>query len=852
MPPAARGLALPGPLAGHAPGALAGALALALTAALLLPGMRDLSPPLRVPAAGPQAQAQLPLWFEPNLGQLPTGADFGARALGHSVLLGPAGATLVYGPSAAETLEMELLGADGGARARGLERQPGTINHFKGAPAQWVTGVPAYARVVYEDVYPGIDVHYSGAGGTLRYDLVVAPGADPAAIALRFEGARGLSLSANGDLVVKTPLGELRHSAPAVYQHIDGNKVGVPAAFVLQGSDTVRIALGDYEAAFPLVIDPTLSYGTFIGGSGFDITFGIAVGPDGSAYVAGQTGSANFPTKGDVSCPAPTPAPTPPPAPTSSLQCDQKDNDAFVLRLSPDGSELVYATYLGGDRFDQAWDVAVDAQGNAYVIGATESADDPGTVAVEQGFPTTANAFDRTCGDDGFCDAAVPAPGSCSAPAGCPTVPLTDAFVAKLSADGSELLYSTYLGGSDHDQEVQTTALPSEMSIAVRGAIAYAVGSTASPDFPTTARAFKRYCGSNSDALCDDGNRDAFLSVLDTNASGASSLRYSTYLGGRGWDDAHGVAVDGAGNAYVAGTTFGFDRRGKLANNFPTKNAFQAAYGGGEADAFVAKIDPTRRGGRSLVYSSYLGGGGRDLGWSVAVKAPRDPARDHLGAAFVTGFTDSGDDPATGARDGIKPYFPTTRGAFDRSYNGQHTQPDGSNLFLNGDAYVTKVKPSGSELAYSTYLGGGEHDVAAGIAVDRKGRAYVVGYVTCDNRDPNGPPCEGTFPVVNALFPDMDGRFIAPEQMNIPTDAFVAKLTRSGGALVYSTYIPGVQFDRGFAIAVRDRDAAGAPITPEAYVAGRTGSSDLPVTEGAFQTTRPGGPRDGFIFKIEG
>jgi hypothetical protein len=833
------------------PATLAVALALAV-ATLVLPGTRAPSLPLQTSAPETSASRQLPLWFEPNLGQLPDGAGFGARALGHSILLGPVGATLTYGPSAAETLTLELMGADERAEASALERQPGTVNHLKGARSQWVTGVPAFGRVVYEDVYPGIDVHYSGVGGQLRYDFVVAPGADPSTIVLRFGGARGLRRAPNGDLVVDTPVGELRHSAPVVYQHIDGEKVFVPAAFVLQGTDTVRFALGDYERAFPLVIDPTLSYGTFIGGSGFDITFGIAVGPDGSAYVAGQTGSANFPTKGEVACPTPTPAPTPPPAPTSSFQCDQKDNDAFVLRLSPDGSQLVYATYLGGDRFDQAWDVAVDEQGNAYVIGATESADDPGTVAIEKGFPTTANAFDQTCGSDGFCDAAVPAPGSCTVQAGCPTVPLTDAFVAKLSPDGSDLLYSTYLGGSDQDQEVQTTALPSEMSIAVRGAVAYAVGSTASPDFPTTAGAFQRRCGSNPDPVCDDGNRDVFLSVIDTAARGASSLRYSTYLGGRGWDDAHGVAVDGAGNAYVAGTTFGFDRHGSLDNDFPVKNAFQPSYGGGEGDAFVAKIDPRRRGGRSLRYSSYLGGGGRDLGWSVAVKFPRDRDRDDLGTAFVTGFTDSGDDPATSARDGIKPYFPTTKGAFDRSYNGEHTQPDGSNLFMNGDAYVTKVAPSGSRLVYSTYLGGGDHDVGAGIAVDQRGRAYVVGYTTCDNQDPTGPPCVGTFPVKDALFPNMDGRFIAPQQMNIPTDAFLAKLNSSGSDLVYSTYIPGVQFDRAFAVAVRDRDANGSPITPEAYVAGRTGSSDLPVTQGAFQTTRPGGPRDGFIFKIQG
>lgn len=830
-------------------------LALLLAGALVTGGMivfdgTAVPPAVRVAPAGAGQALGLPVFFEANEGQVDGVVDFVARGPGYTLFVTPAEAVLSLGDSDAD-LRMRIVGGNRDAGAEGVTPLPGKVNYMRGDdPAGWHTDIATFGAVAYRNVYPGIDMIYRGEGSTLQYDFEIAPGADPETIALDFHGATDVMVARNGDLVVTTPAGDLRQSAPYLFQESDGRREEVSGRFVVRGNE-VGFAVGSYDRTRPLVIDPTLTYGTYFGASGFDITFGIAVDGEGSAYVAGHTSSANFPTLGSVPCPGPTPEPTPPPS--SSFQCDQKDHDAFIAKLNPQGTGLVYSTYLGGHRFDQAWDIALDRDGNAYVVGATESADDPGTDAKETAFPSTGNAFDKTCGTDGFCDAPLASPGSCTVQGGCPTVPLADAFMAKLSADGSDLLYATFLGGSDIDQDVQVSALPSEMAIAVKGRKAYAVGSTASPDFPTTSNAAQKRCGVDKNPVCDDGALDGFLTVINTSKSGRASLRYSTYIGGSGTEEAKGVGVDLAGNAYVGGTTLGFPGRRNedvVRNNFPTKNAFQPSYGGGASDAFVVKINPgAPTGSKSLRYGTYVGGGGTDLGWDLDVQAPVAKKKRNKGRAFITGFTDSGDDPSTAAADGLKPYFPTTPGAFDRSYNGLHTKPDGSTLFLSGDAFVTKIKPSGRALGYSTFLGGDAMEVAGGIAVSR-GFAYVTGYLTCDNQDEAGPPCKNTFPVVDALFPEMDGSFIAPDITNIPTDSFATKLTRDGSGLVYSTFLPGDHFDRGFGIAVRATDADGNRIPSEAYMVGRTNSSDWRVTPGAFQTEHNGGGRDGYVTKI--
>lgn len=837
------------------------------------------------PAPSPRAASversygKLPLHFEANRGQSDPSVDFLARGSGYTLFVTPGEAVLSLtkpkpdvpagaaepAPSAADeaVVRMKFLGASKSPTARSGKAMAGKVNYFVGSDrAAWRTGIPTFGEVSYRGMYPGVDLVYHGSQGQLEYDFVVAPGADPRVISLGFEGADRLALDDAGDLVISTPAGELRQARPVLYQTVDGKRRAVKGGFVLDG-ERVGFAVGAFDHSRPLVIDPVLTYSTFLGGNGADVGFGITVDPAGNAYVAGQAGSSNFPTAGGVSCSNTA-------FPTSSYQCDKPTFDAFVTKLNPAGSALVYSTYLGGGKSDIGYDIAIDDDGNAYVVGATDSADDPGTTAVEAGFPTTAGAFDTTCGTDGYCNAVMYNPSSCLVAAGCATTGSSDVFVAKLDASGSALLYSTYLGGSNNEQDLHLTAVPGHMGLAVHGSRAYVTSVTASDDdpltlvdegFPTTAAAFDRSCGSAAVAGCDDRRLDGFVSVIDTAASGAGSLVYSTYLGGSGNDEPKRVAVDDAGNAYVVGATAGFDQLGTKTTDFPvTPGAFQTAYKGGFYDAFVAKLSPSGVGPASLVWSTLLGGGGVDQGWDIAVEGGGQAGH---AKAYVVGFTDSGDDPATPAADGPSPYFPTTASAFDTTFNGRATAVNGDTTFLNGDAFVAKLKADGSGLAYGTYLGGTYMDTGAGIDVDSDGNAYVTGYTTCENT--NGgvpltqggtppPPCQGSFPVVNAVQPDMDGSFIGHELHNSPTDIFLAKLVADGTGLSYATYLGGNDFDRGFAVAVRYKDADNNAITPEAYVTGRIASTNYPTTEGAFRTTKPAGKgnRDAAVSKVTG
>ncbi|HUP70741.1 MAG TPA: SBBP repeat-containing protein [Acidimicrobiales bacterium] len=824
-----------------------------------------------------EAYGRLPLNFELNQGQSDSQVKFMARGEGYTLFLTPGETVLSLAPPAASAgggaapaepparavLRTKFLGANPAPKVTGSSPTPAKANHFTGAdPAGWRTDVPTYATVGYTGLYPGIDAVYHGKKGQLEYDFVVAPGADPSQIRLGFEGARSMAIDDKGDLVLTTEHGRLRQAKPRLYQDVGGRRKAVNGSFLMTGPNQVGFSVSSYDADRPLVIDPVLSYSTFLGGGGSDVGFGIAVDPDGNAYVGGQTGSTNFPTAGATTCPSTA-------FPGSSYQCAQGGGvDAFVTKLNPAGSALVWSTYLGGGKADLAYRIALDGDGNAYVVGATDSADDPGTPAVEAGFPTTAGAFDTTCGTDGLCNARPPAdPASCPA-VGCRTTGTSDTFVSKLSASGNSLMYSTFLGGADHDQDVLLTAVPSHQGIAVHGTRAYVTGSTGSDDdlstlgvnegFPTTTGAFQNSCGSAAIPGCDNGTLDGYLAVLDTAASGASSLVYSTYLGGSGSDAPRAVAVDGAGNAYVTGVTYGYGS--PTANNFPTKSAVQAGYQGGFADAFVAKLDPAGVGPTSLVYSTYLGGGGKDEAWGIDVEGGGVPGK---GKAYVTGFTNSGDNPATSAADGPTPYFPTTSGAYDTSFNGRATDGGGNTTFLDGDAFVVKLKATGDKLDYATFLGGADHDLGGAVAVDSEGNAYVTGFTTCQNDNggvplapgaPPPPPCAGTFPVLDAVQPTMDGNFIGFELHNSPTDIFLTKLNPGGSALIYSTYLGGNDFDRGFAVAVRDTDAAHNAITPEAYVTGRIASTNYPTTAGAFKTTKPAGKgnRDAAVSKVVG
>jgi hypothetical protein len=564
-----------------------------------------------------------------------------------------------------------------------------STNFFLGNdPTRWRTNVRSYREVVYEGLYGGVDLIYRATDKGVKYDFVLAPGADPGIIRMSYEGANGVALADAGDLLVHTAIGDIADSSPTAYQ----GGYDVQCSFVLRAPRSYGFSCHGVESSREVVIDPLL-YSTYLGGGSEDEGYSIATDSAGNAYVAGSTWSADFPV-----------------TPGAFDTTYNGNRDAFVAKLDSVGSSLVYSTYLSGGGYEYEPSIAIDSAGNAYVAGYTSSAD----------FPVTSGAFDTTY--NGF----------------------ADAFVAKLDSTGSSLVYSTYLGGGDSDYGY---------SIATDSAgNAYVTGGTNSADFPVILGAFD---------TTYNGNRDAFVAKLD---SVGSSLVYSTYLGGGSEDEGYSITTDSAGNAYVTGGTNSAD--------FPvTPGAFDTTLKG-LRDAFVAKLDST---GSSLLYSTYLGGGNNDEGYSIAIGT--------AGNAYVTGGTYSAD-------------FPITPGAFDATINGPY------------DSFVAKLDPTGSPLLYSTFIGGGGDDGGHSIAIDSAGNAYLTGYTS----SPDFPITPGAFDTT------YNG-----------ADAFVAELDSTGSSLLYSTYLGGGDNDWGSSIAVGP-----AGIT---YVTGLTQSSDFPVTLGAFDAT---------------
>jgi hypothetical protein len=697
------------------------------------------------PAAGLKQQAavnydKLPLSFEANVGQTDRSVQFLARGPGYSLFLTATDSVMVLSQrmgigqqpvsvndlsGAAESpltvVSMQVLGGNPAAHVVARNELPGRANYFLGNnPSQWHTNVPTFGQVQYENIYPGIDLVYYGNQGQLEYDFVVAPGADPQAIHLGFSGADQLRINNQGELVLNANGQDILQRQPLVYQEVNGSHQKVASAFALLDQQPtvgrpslmqpqVSFAVGPYDLTRSLVIDPVLSYSTYLGGSGNDYGNGIAVDPaTGDALVMGTTNSTDFPTAN-------------PWQPTFGGGLD----DAFVTRISADGSTLLYSTYLGGSNLDDGNGIAVDpTTGDALVTGITASTD----------FPTV-NALQPNKGGGPY-----------------------DAFVTRLSVDGSALVYSTYLGGTGSDNGLGIAVAPITGDALVTGV-------TTSRDFPTANPLQPSYGG---------GVADTFVARISADGS---TLLYSTYLGGTGDDEGYGIAVDPAtGDALITGFTTSPD--------FPTANAWQLNPGGGE-DAFVARLSAD---GSTLLFSTYLGGSGDDIGYGIAV----DPT---TGDALVTGQTYSPDFPT------VNPLRP--------NYGG------------SGDAFVARLSPDGSALVYSTYLGGSSEDKANGIAVDpATGDALIAG----DTRSAD-------FPTANAVQPNYGGA----------EDAFVARLSADGSALVFSTYLGGSGVDRGFAIAID-------PTTGAALVTGVTGSADFP-TVNAVQPNYGGGA-DAFVTRV--
>ncbi|MGB8064261.1 MAG: SBBP repeat-containing protein [Candidatus Sulfotelmatobacter sp.] len=819
----------------------------------------------QLPANAPAARAAqssrvrsnfgaLPLAFEANQGQTDPRVKYMARGSGYTVFLTPNDTVFALhsstpaSPSAAHatnfaersrarlaqkqinaSISMKLAGGNPQPAIAAQNELPGHSNYFIGRdPSQWQTGVKQYSRVSYRDVYPGVDMAFHGQQRQLEFDFIISPGASPAPIAFDVSGARKISTDADGNLVLASQAGNVLLHKPVAYQEKNNTREPVDAGFVVQANNKIGFTLGNYDRSRELVIDPSVTYATFLGGTADDEAYAIAIDSSGNAYVTGETSSTNFPTTSG--------------APYKSYQLNI---DAFVSKISADGSTLEYSTYVGGTGSDSGNAIAVDGSGNAYVAGATNSGSG-------SNFPITPGAF-QASPQGGY-----------------------DAFVLELNSTGSALTFCTYLGGGGDDFA---------HGIAVDTSGVYVVGSTASTNFPDTTSGFQ---------TAISGTSNGFVTKLNT--SGTAPLIYSSYLGGGSNDVANAVAVDSSNQAYVTGATLNAN------GNFPTKNPLQPQCGGtasgcsGLYDAFVTVVD---KAGSGLVYSTFLGGTGNDQGLGIAV--------DGSGDAYVTGLTQSTNFPVKNALYGT--FAGTTQDAFvaeinstgsalvystylggsvsqtgtgiavDSSKNAYVTgqtnstdfptaSPTQKNIGGGKDAFVTQIAPGGASLVFSTFLGGPQDEnvptagtATGAIAVDSAGANIYVA----------GDTASSTFPVTGSA---VQGTYGGNE------DAFVAKYATGGtsggsftianGALSNPSGSPGVLANAtitvnssgGFTSAVTLACAVspvvtngptcgftGSPVTPPANGSG-TATLNVATTAASARLTPPANGRSGMLYAM--
>jgi hypothetical protein len=701
------------------------------------------------PRAAPLAR--LPLAFEPNAGQADPEARFLARTPRGTLFFTHDALVLAARPQAGQPtplVRLQFLDANPAARLEPAAPLPGRVSYFTGRdPARWQRGLPRYATLHYRELYPGIDLTYGDAAGTLKGTYTVAPGADPARIRWRYTGVTALDLDAAGNLQIQlisppsagvvddTAPGAqpvLTERAPVAWQERDGQRVPVSVRYAPQPDGTVGFALGPYDPRAPLVVDPDLVYASYFGGLGGDTVWAMTVDAGGTIYLTGDTSSPDFPLYNPVQ-------------PVSGGWVD-----AFVSVLDPSGTTLLFSTYLGGFGEDVGEGIGVDAQGNVYVGGITGSPD----------FPIV-NALQPIYGG-GY-----------------------DAFVAQIDPTGARLVYSTYLGGGDLDGA-------NAVSVDAAGR-AYLTGATSSLDFPL-ANAFQ--------PLYHDGGRDAFVTRI---AVGGTALEYSTYLGGSGWDFATGLAVDATGSAYVTGRTHSTDypladpvqpNYGGGGDAFVTTLtppgsalAYSTYLGGSRSDWPLAlAVDPLRQAyvtgfteskdfpqvhslqgpagrydvfvtklnapGTAFAYSTYLGGQANDRAFGLGV--------DRAGRAWVTGQTESSDFPT------VDPIQAELRGA---------------DIFISQLAPDQPVEP----LVFSTYLGGGAGvggDLGRSVALDGQGNVYVAGETTSSDFPLAGQPFQREF---GGRWDGVVVKLLVPEPVLTPTPAPGATATATPPAPATAT-----------------------------------------------------------------
>ena len=735
----------------------------------------------------------LPLSFEPNVGQADERVQFIARGKGLTALL-LADQILLRERNATLGIRFETAGPESVREVRrtneplgelawtGEQRLRGTTNYLIGSDRRnWRTNVPHFSSVRAADASKGIGVKVYGNERGLEYDLQLAPGIDVAKVRLAITSASDLHLNALGDLVMRLGDDEVKMRRPVAYQvsrrrhsirrrHSRASRARrsttrrsrkrprsatrrkrVPAAYVVEPDGSVGFRLGPYDPRDPLIIDPSLSvtYATFLGGTGTQTAAGIAVDSSGKMYVGGTTTSAStFPEAGARIGPVDGPS------------------EFFIAKIDPTVSganSLLYLTFLGGSGNQNGGLIAVDASGDVAITGTTTSVDFPVTDTTQ---PT--NGLTSGYGND--------------------------AIVSEINPAGSAFVFSTIFGGSGTESQGSAggIALDSAGDVYIASVTATTTVDPGSPDLPVTANAFQ--------TTWDGDSTDGYLAIFEppVQSGGAATLKYCSYLdtNSSGALTVGGVAVDESGNAYIAGST------ADSALGFPSKNAFQSAYGGGTADAFLMKISPLGQGTQDLVYASLLGGSGTDQALAVAVDSSTTAPN-----AYVTGLTQSSNFPVNGT---IAPY---------QSSLHPSGQPNQSNAFLT---VVAQNPISGqTSLAYSSYLGGSFVDAGQSIAVAAPNSVYIAGGATSYD-----------FPWRDNLQP-----------FNGAGVAFVAKLdpTSAGVAsLLYATPLGGTSPVGGSASAFASAVAADG--AGHVYTAGTTTSGDFPTavtTQGVVDGFQP-------------
>jgi hypothetical protein len=643
----------------------------------------------------PQANtvlSRLPLRFEANRGQFDPAARFGARAGGFHLLLTDHGPSLTVG---SHRVDLSLLHSNPAPRIEGFDPLATHTDYLVGSRRDWRSHVPSFQRVRYSAVYPGIDMVYYGNQSRLEYDFVLAPGADPAAIRLRFRGAGRVRLNAEGDVVVSTHGSEILQKRAIIYQQApDGTRRAVSGRYVLLGRNTVGLKLDGYDRTRQLVIDPVLSYLTYMGGSVSDRIDAIKYA-NGKLYIAGQTDNADLPYINGA---------------YNNNTSGLTDIFVAIVDATPgSGYPLQYFSYLGGANVDIATAIDVDAKGVIYLTGTTTSTN----------FPVTSNAF-QSSGAGQF----------------------TGTFVTKLDPSqygGDSLIFSSYIGG------LAGKNIGNGVAVDKNGLI-YVIGSTQSSDFPVTGNAYQPVLWGTQDMfICqvdpgagkilyasylggegvDDGRnilvgsnglvyftastlsasfpmanfqysvnqigaQDVIIGVMDLTKAGPPSLVYSTYFGGTGNEEVRGMAFDPKGRLVITGYT--------LSTDLPVTGDAAQSTAGGNGDAFVAIFDPSVLGQGGLQYCTYFGGAHSEVGYAVAA--------DSAGSIYVTGYTLSSNMPVAG---------------------------DVPQALWGGgtDLFVAKFKPGvpgPAGMQFSTFLGASNVYVPTGMGMAPDGRIFVGGY----------------------------------------------------------------------------------------------------------------------------